>query len=60
MLYNLEGKYSSIKTDLLALLYKVIPDLVIECFKENPPINESIIENKDGDIDIWGTKYKTI
>ena len=60
MLYNLESKYSSIKTDLLALLYKVVPDLVIECFKENPPINESIIENKDGDIDIWGTKYKTI
>ena len=60
LLLNIEDKYSKIKLDLLAVLYRVAPDKVIECFKENPPKNESLIENEDGDIEIWGIKYKTI
>ena len=43
----------------LNILYRVVPEMAIGCFKYNPNL-EVLQKCKNGNIEIWGKKYKRI
>lgn len=60
ILRKIDTEYSNIGVILLSVLFKAKPNVVMDCFKKIAPINESLLEDKDGDIIIFGDKFKTI